>query len=126
MLEDRDTDGPERLAALARHWLAATRQTDTTKAAYYARRAGQAALAAYAPTDAVTWFSRALETLDRQGLPDQHERARSSPNSAPHRTAPGCLSTDKPSSTRPRPLGVSETPTSSWPRPSEVAGEQEP
>ena len=76
VLEDRDTDGPERLAALARHWLAATRQTDTTKAAYYARRAGQAALAAYAPTDAVTWFSRALETLDRQGSPDQHERAR--------------------------------------------------
>ena len=71
-----DTDGPERLAALARHWLAATRQADVTKAVYYARRAGQAALAAYAPADAVTWFSQALEILDRQGLPDEHERGR--------------------------------------------------
>ena len=76
VLEDTGTDDPERLAALARHWLAATRQTDVTKAVYYARRAGQAALAAYAPADAVTWFSQALEVLDRQGAPDEHERGR--------------------------------------------------
>jgi tetratricopeptide (TPR) repeat protein len=76
VLEDAGTDDPERLAALARHWLAATRQTDVTKAVYYARRAGQAALAAYAPADGVTWFSQALEVLDRQGAPDEHERGR--------------------------------------------------
>jgi DNA-binding SARP family transcriptional activator len=67
VLEDTDTDDPERLAALARHWLAATLQADVTKAVYYARRAGQVALGAYAPADAVAWFSQALEVLDRHG-----------------------------------------------------------
>jgi class 3 adenylate cyclase/tetratricopeptide (TPR) repeat protein len=76
VLENTETDDPERLAALARHWLAATRQADVTKAVHYARRAGQAALAAYAHTDAVTWFSQALEILDRQVSPDDHERGR--------------------------------------------------
>ena len=70
VLEDTGTDDPERLAALARHWLAATRQADVTKAVYYSRRAGQAALAGYAPEDAVAWFSQALEVLDGQGAPD--------------------------------------------------------
>ncbi len=76
VLEDVDSDHPERLAALARHWLAATRQADVTKAVYYARRSGQVALAAYAPADAVAWFSQALEVLDRQGAPDEGERCR--------------------------------------------------
>jgi hypothetical protein len=75
VLEDTDTDDPERLAALARHWLAATRQADVTKAVYYARRAGQAALGAYAPADAGAWFSQALEVLDRHGAPEA-ERGR--------------------------------------------------
>jgi hypothetical protein len=70
VLEDTGTDDPERLAALARHWLAATRQTDVTNAVYYSRRAGQAALGAYAPADAVAWFSQALEVLDHHGSPD--------------------------------------------------------
>ena len=74
VLEDTQGEDPERLAALARHWLAATRQADVAKAIYYARRAGQAAVAAYAPDDAVTWFSQALDVLDRQGSPDHHER----------------------------------------------------
>jgi tetratricopeptide (TPR) repeat protein len=76
VLEDTGTDDPERLAALAHHWLAATRQADVTKAVYYARRAGQVALGAYAPADAVAWFSQALEVLDRHGAPDEHERGR--------------------------------------------------
>ena len=75
VLEDTGTDDPERLAALARHWLAATRQADVTKAVYYARRSGQVALAAYAPADAVAWFSQALEVLDRHGAPEA-ERGR--------------------------------------------------
>jgi class 3 adenylate cyclase/tetratricopeptide (TPR) repeat protein len=75
VLEDTSTDDPERLAALARHWLAATRHADVTKAVYYARRAGRVALAAYAPADAVTWFSQALEVFDRHGAPDA-ERGR--------------------------------------------------
>ena len=70
LLEDTGTDDPERLAALARHWLAATLQADITKAVYYTRRAGRAALAAYAPDDAVAWFSQALEVLDHHGAPE--------------------------------------------------------
>jgi class 3 adenylate cyclase/tetratricopeptide (TPR) repeat protein len=54
------------LVELAWHWMAATRPTDMTKALYYARRAGDAALAAYAPLDAITWYSQALD------LPSPH------------------------------------------------------
>ena len=46
---------------LARHFLLATRPTDSDKAISYARRAGDAALAALAPDDAVRYFSQALE-----------------------------------------------------------------
>ena len=76
VLEDSETNDPERLSALAHHWLAATRLADIAKAVYYARRAGQAALDAYAPVDAVAWFSQALEVLERQGSYDEHERGR--------------------------------------------------
>ena len=62
------------LIELARHWMAATRPSDATKALYYARRAGDAALAAYAPLDAITWYSQALDLLDRQVLVDEPER----------------------------------------------------
>jgi len=51
----------ERVGELARHFLLATRPTDTDKAIYYARRAGDAALKALAPDDAVRYFSQALE-----------------------------------------------------------------
>ena len=62
------------LAELARHWIAATRPTDLTKAIYYARRAGDAALAAYAPMDAIAWYAQALELLGRQAAGDERER----------------------------------------------------
>ena len=64
----------EHLIELARHWMAATRPSDATKALYYARRAGDAALAAYAPLDAITWYSQALDLLARQVLADEPER----------------------------------------------------
>lgn len=64
----------EHLVELARHWMAATRPSDATKALYYARRAGDAALAAYAPLDAITWYSQALDLLTRQVLVDEPER----------------------------------------------------
>ena len=51
----------ERVGEFARHFLLATRPTDTEKAIFYARRAGEAALAALAPDDAVRYFSQALE-----------------------------------------------------------------
>ena len=112
VLEDTGSDDPERLAALARHWLAATRQADVTKAVYYARRAGQVALAAYAPADAVAWFSQALEVLDRHGAPDEHERGRllvelgiaqNAAGMPEHQTDPPRRGRDRPAPRRRRP-----------------------
>jgi class 3 adenylate cyclase/tetratricopeptide (TPR) repeat protein len=57
----------ERLGELARHFLLATRPTDADKAMFYARRAGEAALKALAPDDAVHYFGQALE-LAGQGV----------------------------------------------------------
>ncbi len=56
-----------RLGELARHFLLATRPADADKAISYARRAGEAALAALAPDDAVVYFTQALE-LAGQGV----------------------------------------------------------
>ena len=75
-LEVASQESPEHLAALAHHWLAATRPTDVSKALYYARRAGEAALHSYAPDDAMARFTEALELLDRQGTGDAPERGR--------------------------------------------------
>ena len=61
------------LVELAWHWMAATRPTDTTKALYYARRAGDAALAAYAPLDAISWYSQALELPSAHSPSDNRE-----------------------------------------------------
>ncbi|HUA94921.1 MAG TPA: tetratricopeptide repeat protein, partial [Acidimicrobiales bacterium] len=75
-LEVASRESPEHLAALAHHWLAATRPTDVSKALYYARRAGEAALRSYAPDDAMARFTEALELLDRQETDDAPERGR--------------------------------------------------
>ncbi len=48
-------------AELARHWMAATRPTDDAKALHYVIRAGDEALAALAPEDAIYWYKQALE-----------------------------------------------------------------
>jgi DNA-binding SARP family transcriptional activator/tetratricopeptide (TPR) repeat protein len=52
-----------RIAELARHFLLATGPIDATKAISYAQRAGEAALAALAPDDAVRHFAQALELV---------------------------------------------------------------
>jgi hypothetical protein len=62
-LEALGAEKAGRLAELAHHWAAAS-GADTSRARYFARRAGEAALAALAPTDAIRWFSRAVELLD--------------------------------------------------------------
>ncbi len=51
---------------LARHWVAAIQPSDLTKAITYSQRAGDAALAALAPADAVRYYTQALE-LSAQG-----------------------------------------------------------
>ena len=73
---------------LARHFLLATRPTDTDKAISYARRAGEAALAALAPDDAVRYFSQALELAAHAARVDPLTAHR--PVDRPrHRPAPG-------------------------------------
>ncbi len=56
-------ESDERVGELARHFFLATKPTDTDKAISYARRAGEAALVALAPDDAVRYFSQALELV---------------------------------------------------------------
>jgi class 3 adenylate cyclase/tetratricopeptide (TPR) repeat protein len=57
----------ERVGELARHFVLATRPTDADKAFSYSRRAGETALSALAPDDAVGYFSQALD-LAGQGV----------------------------------------------------------
>ena len=66
--------GP-RVGEMARHWFAATRPADATKALDYARWAGEAALAALAPEEAIRWFTQALQLLAQEPSPDEHFRA---------------------------------------------------
>jgi len=53
-----------RVGELAYHWSCATQPRNTAKAFTYAREAGEAALAALAPDDAVRYFSQALELVE--------------------------------------------------------------
>jgi class 3 adenylate cyclase/tetratricopeptide (TPR) repeat protein len=58
-----DHPGP-RVGELAYHWSCATQPRNTAKAVTYACQAGEAALAALAPDDAVRYFSQALELVE--------------------------------------------------------------
>ncbi len=60
---DHEAGGP--VAALAHHWLQATNVSDTHRARDWARRAGDAALAALAPGDAVAFYRQALLLHDQ-------------------------------------------------------------
>ncbi|MEY2471923.1 MAG: hypothetical protein QOK28_1252 [Actinomycetota bacterium] len=59
-LEQAGGDRAATVSKLARHWLHATRVSDTARARDSARSAGQAALDALAPGDAVAFFRQAL------------------------------------------------------------------
>jgi class 3 adenylate cyclase/tetratricopeptide (TPR) repeat protein len=60
-LEDQCGDRPgSRVGELARHWIAA-RPADLARAISYSRQAGDAALAALAPADALRYFAQALD-----------------------------------------------------------------
>ncbi len=50
-----------RAAELARHFVAATKTADATKAFYYCKLAGDQALAQLAPADALEWFGQAFD-----------------------------------------------------------------
>ena len=61
-LEDLCGDRPgSRVGELARHWMAATQPIDLAKAITYSRQAGDAALVALAPADAVRYYGQALD-----------------------------------------------------------------
>ena len=63
-LEDLCGDRPgARVGELARHWLSATQPIDSSKAVAYARQAGDAALAALAPADALGYYSQAIDLI---------------------------------------------------------------
>ena len=53
-----------RVGELAHHWLSASQPANATKAISYARQAGEAALAALGPDDAVRYFSRAVDLAE--------------------------------------------------------------
>ncbi len=69
-------DDPARTAELARHWVAAIRPAELQKALHYVARAGEDALAALAPDDAVGWYRQGLELADRLPQPDDALRCR--------------------------------------------------
>jgi class 3 adenylate cyclase len=65
-LEDLCGDRPgARVGELARHWTAATQPIDLTKAIGYSRQAGDAALGALAPADALRYYAQALDLCGR-------------------------------------------------------------
>jgi class 3 adenylate cyclase/tetratricopeptide (TPR) repeat protein len=61
--------GP-RVGELARHWLNATGGSASGRAIRYARQAGDAALSALAPADALRYFTQANELLEQVDDPD--------------------------------------------------------
>jgi class 3 adenylate cyclase/tetratricopeptide (TPR) repeat protein len=61
-LEDLCGDRPgSRVGELARHWFSATQPVDVAKAMSYSRQAGDAALSALAPADALRYYAQALD-----------------------------------------------------------------
>ena len=58
------------MGELARHWFSATQPTDLTKAIDYSRQAGDAALSALAPADALRYYAQALDLYPQATDPD--------------------------------------------------------
>jgi DNA-binding SARP family transcriptional activator len=70
-LEEICGDRPTpRVGELARHWFSATQPVDLAKAISYSRLAGDAALAALAPADALRYYAQALDLYPQATDPD--------------------------------------------------------
>src|SRR5262245_27433838 len=70
-LEELCGDRPDaRVGELARHWSHSTSPADRDKAIEYSRRAGDAALAALAPSEALHYYANALDLFSRTGIQD--------------------------------------------------------
>jgi tetratricopeptide (TPR) repeat protein len=63
-------DPGARVGELARHWIAATQPIDLAKAIGYSRQAGDAALSALAPADALRHYAQALDLYSQADGPD--------------------------------------------------------
>ena len=59
-----------RVGELARHWFSASQPVDLVKAINYSRQAGDAALAALAPADALRYYAQALDLYPQATDPD--------------------------------------------------------
>jgi class 3 adenylate cyclase/tetratricopeptide (TPR) repeat protein len=59
-----------RVGELARHWVAATQPMDRAKAIDYSRQAGDAALRALAPDEALRYYTQALDLSAQADKPD--------------------------------------------------------
>ena len=87
-LEDLCGDRPgARVGELARHWFSATQPIDLAKAISYSRQAGDAALAALAPADALRYYAQALDLYPQATDPDPVLGTRPG-HRARHRPAP--------------------------------------
>ena len=70
-LEDLCRDRPgARVGELARHWTCATQPIDLAKAIGYSKQAGDAALGALAPGDALRYYAQALDLYPQVADPD--------------------------------------------------------
>ena len=70
-LEELCGDRPgARVGELARHWTSATQPIDLAKAINYSRQAGDSALAALAPADALSYYAQALDLYPQATDPD--------------------------------------------------------
>lgn len=70
-LEDlRVNDPGRRVGELARHWVLASQPVDVGRAMMYCREAGDEALAALAPGDALNWYTQALDLYPQATDPD--------------------------------------------------------
>ncbi len=70
-LEEVCGDRPgARVGELARHWTCATQPSDLAKAITYSRQAGDAALEALAPAEALRYYAQALDLYAQDSDPD--------------------------------------------------------
>jgi class 3 adenylate cyclase/tetratricopeptide (TPR) repeat protein len=70
-LEELCGDQPgSRVGELARHWFSATQPIDLARAINYSRQAGDAALSALAPADALRYYAQALDLYPQATDPD--------------------------------------------------------
>ena len=89
-----------RVSELARHWVAAVQTVDLSKAIDYSRQAGDAALKALAPADALRHYTQALDLYAESADADLGSRARPrSSGSAPPSARRGTRPSARPSST---------------------------